>query len=628
MDDFTRSAGGRDSRRSFTSSQRAALFLAADGLCTVCGAELAPGWHADHTDPWSAGGATDVVNGQALCPTCNLKKGARVQTPLREWQERALARLDRSSGDFLAVATPGAGKTTFALAAAQRMLLSEVNQIIVVVPTTHLRRQWAQAGVNFSIQLDPTFENSDGRPARDYNGVVVTYAAVASNPDIYRRLTTPTTLVVLDEVHHAGEDDNLRWGEALKHAFVNARQRILLSGTPFRSDRRAIPFVAYDEDGQCVPGFDYSYGQALNDADVVRPIEFLAWDGEVRWLNAGAVQPPVHLSNASEDDLSRALRAALEPSGDWVRSVLRKADEELSRHRQVMPDAGGLVVAGLQSQARKYAEELHRITGEQPVLAVSEDEGSSEGIERFSRGSSRWIVAVKMVSEGVDIPRLTCGVYATNVRTQMFVRQVVGRFVRKRSAEDELSAALFIPSIEPLLRIATEIEHTVNEALKEEIERVDRNVEARAAQSSFDLFEPHSASEAWHDQTIRSGDAFTDEELAAAAQAAAKVGLGHLSRAEAAAFARELKQGLAASFAQPATPPAPAAPLTLRSDEKKSHRQLIKRLVGRLARLEDVEPKEINTRLMRVFNGRVADATVEELEGRIELLEKWIEAAS
>ena len=62
--------------RLFTKRERQALYIAADGKCQICGRELSKDWHADHIVPWANGGETDVINGQALCPACNLKKGA------------------------------------------------------------------------------------------------------------------------------------------------------------------------------------------------------------------------------------------------------------------------------------------------------------------------------------------------------------------------------------------------------------------------------------------------------------------------------------------------------------------------------------------------------------------------
>lgn len=70
----------RDPRRRFNSRERAALLIAAADQCSHCGEPLPSNFHADHRAPWARGGVTDVINGQALCPTCNRKKGNRPYT--------------------------------------------------------------------------------------------------------------------------------------------------------------------------------------------------------------------------------------------------------------------------------------------------------------------------------------------------------------------------------------------------------------------------------------------------------------------------------------------------------------------------------------------------------------------
>lgn len=501
-------------RRRFNSSERVALYLAADGRCSACGSELQPGWHADHEHPWSAGGPTDVTNGQALCPTCNLKKGSS-HMQLRVWQEEAIARFLKNNDDFLAVATPGAGKTTFALTGAQKLVQrADVQQIIVVVPTSHLRRQWAGAARATGIQLDYKFANSNTILARDYDGAVVTYATVAQQPLLWKHMVAQTrTLVIMDEVHHAGEADNLTWGPALRDAFDGAARRLLLSGTPFRSDGRAIPFVKYDENGKCVPSINYDYGTALSDRTVVRPIAFPALDGNVRWRDAGAIVS-TDLKDTDESTLVNALRSALDPEGKWITSVLRRADEELTLLREEVPDAGGLVVAADQHKARQYAAILDKITGEKTTVAVSDDPDASDHIETFTEATSKWIVAVQMVSEGVDIPRLAVGVYASRIRTEMFFRQVVGRFVRMRSKEDETTATLFIPSVQPLLKYAQDIERTVDAVLSEQAAKV-RKPRGDGGQGTLelDLVQPIDSSEALHHATVFGGASYTEDEL-------------------------------------------------------------------------------------------------------------------
>ena len=68
-----------------------------------------------------------------------------------------------------------------------------------------------------------------------------------------------------------------------------------------------------------------------------------------------------------------------------------------------------------------------------------------------------------MVSEGVDIPRLAVGAWATSYRTPLFFAQAVGRFVRARRPNE--SATLFLPAVRPLLALAAEMEQERNHVI-------------------------------------------------------------------------------------------------------------------------------------------------------------------
>ncbi len=181
--------------------------------------------------------------------------------PLRPWQCDALAQFEASgSPNFLAVATPGAGKTTFALTAGRRALVSKaIRRVVVVVPTQHLKYQWAQAAERLDIHLDPEWSIGYGGLPSDAHGVVVTYQQVAAGPAAFRPMVRQA-LVVLDEIHHAG--DSRSWGDAIRQAFDPAWRRLSLSGTPFRSDQRTIPFINYVGE-LAQPDFEYGYGDAL-----------------------------------------------------------------------------------------------------------------------------------------------------------------------------------------------------------------------------------------------------------------------------------------------------------------------------------------------------------------------------
>jgi superfamily II DNA or RNA helicase len=382
-------------------------------------------------------------------------------TSLRAWQTAALkAYQEASPRDFLAVATPGAGKTTFALTVAADLLARRVvDRITVVAPTEHLKTQWAEAAAKVGIPLDPAYSGRTGRSSSDFVGIALTYAGVAANPLAHRiRTERFNTMVILDEVHHAG--DALSWGEAVREAFEPARRRLALTGTPFRSDINPIPFVTYAPDADGVPRSvsDYTYGYAHALADhVVRPVLFMAYSGSMQWRTRAGDEVAARLGEPLTKDLTaQALRTALDPGGAWIPSVLAAADRRLSEVRRHVPDAGGLVIASDQESARAYAKVLTSIAGEKPTVVLSDEKAASKKIVRFAEDGSRWMVAVRMVSEGVDVPRLAVGVYATRTSTPLYFAQAVGRFVRARKRGE--TASIFLPSVPLLLAHASEME--------------------------------------------------------------------------------------------------------------------------------------------------------------------------
>ena len=409
---------------------------------------------------------------------------ATSRRPLRAWQRSALARyLAAGPRDFLAVATPGAGKTAFALRVAAELLADRtITALTVVTPTEHLKHQWSDAAAAVGIALDPEFRNSTGATSSDYTGIAVTYAGVAAQPLLHRaRTENRRTLVVLDEVHHAG--DARSWGESAREAFEPALRRLTLTGTPFRSDDNPIPFVDYlpDADGALRSRADHSYGYAEALADgVVRPVVFLAYSGVSSWRTSAGEEFTARLGEPlTAEQTARAWRTALDPGGEWIPAVLTAADKRLTGHRAGgMPDAGGLVIASDQRTARAYAEILRAITGVAPVVVLSDEPGASARIARFGASEDRWMVAVRMVSEGVDVPRLAVGVYATSASTPLFFAQAVGRFVRSRRPGE--TASVFVPSVPVLLGLASELE----------------------AQRNHVLGKPHRAQEQWDDELL------------------------------------------------------------------------------------------------------------------------------
>jgi superfamily II DNA or RNA helicase len=555
---------------------------------------------------------------------------------LRAWQAEALETyLDRDPRDFLTVATPGAGKTTFALRAATELLTRRVvERVIVVAPTEHLKVQWADAAAKVGIHLDPGSGAARNARSRQFDGVAVTYAGVAAAPWTFEaRIHHHATLVILDEVHHAG--DSLAWGQAVARAFADATRRLALTGTPFRSDDHPIPFVTYVDGpgGTKVSSADYSYGYsaALRD-HVVRPVVFMSYGGPMRWRTKAGDTVDARLGDLlTKDVTAQAWRTALDPRGDWIPAVLRAADTRLTEVRRHVPDAGGLVIATNQTTARAYARILHACTGVKPTLVLSDDPSSSRRIGDFAHSDDRWMVSVRMVSEGVDVPRLAVGVYATSTQTPLFFAQAVGRFVRTRR-RGEL-ATIFLPTVPALLAHASMLERSRDHVL------------GRRSESEADLWAETEALLERANREDRAGDDLLGQFEALESQAAFDHVLYEAQPygMHAAPTSRDEREYLALPGL---VDPDQVAPL-LRERQRRQlarqartapredpsealHRALATRrkelntLVAQYARVKGVPHSHVHADLRRQVGGpSLAQATTHQVEERIRLLRRW-----
>ena len=552
---------------------------------------------------------------------------------LRAWQAEALDEyFEREPRDFLAAATPGAGKTTFALRLAVELIARRVvDRVTVVAPTDHLKRQWADAAHKVGLRLNPAFANGEGFGGRRFHGMAVTYAQVAVRASLHREITeSARTLVILDEIHHGG--DALSWGDAIREAFSPATRRLSLTGTPFRSDTAPIPFVTYapDDHGIRTSLTDYAYGYSRALADgVVRPVIFLAYAGKMRWRTRMGDEMEARLGEGDTTDVTaQAWRTALDAKGEWMPAVLRAADRRLTEVRASIPDAGGLVIATDQQAARDYAALLADITGVAPAVVVSDEKESSARIESFAASDERWMVAVRMVSEGVDVPRLAVGVYATSASTPLYFAQAVGRFVRARRRGE--TASIFVPSVPSLLSLATQLELERDHALDRErdddqlLDDTLLDAENREQATSDELADEYTwealESDANFDRVLFDGDEFgfaaatgSDEEL----DFIGLPGILEPEQVRELLRQRQSRQARRSSGATAADHPK-ALYRTL-----KEQRSLLNSLVGMRAKVSNEPHGLIHAELRRVCGGpAVAGASVTQLQARIEYLRK------
>ncbi len=395
-----------------------------------------------------------------------------------------------NDGTFLLSAAPGAGKTIPSLVFARRLLdAGIVRRVHVLCPTTPLTHQWAEAAGRLGVQLQP--DATELTPPRDFHGVVATYARAASSAARWAGQCGRDTLVIADEAHHLGEE--LAWGEGFARAFGATRRWLLLSGTPFRSDQSAIAGVRY-EDGIAVPDVSYTYADAVRDG-ICRPVVFIPYDGMLSWQSGDDVIESSFDTVLSTREAGRRYRTAISTDlADGLPRILRAADERLGEVRaQGHRDAGGLVVTADGDHARRVAAVLAQVTGRAPVIVLHTDARAAVKLRAFGKGRERWIVAVNMVSEGVDIPRLRVGVYASAAKTPLIFRQIVGRFVRTLAGREPEHSYLFLPA-DGLLRahaadVETELRHVLappaEPGFGEELEREERRRSEPAVSDAF-----------------------------------------------------------------------------------------------------------------------------------------------
>ena len=495
---------------------------------------------------------------------------------------RAFGVLAHQTADFLAMATPAAGKTRFALRVAHDFMTKrDAARVLVVCPTSHLRTQWSEAASKVGLHLDPALTNEQVTEASDYHGASVTYQQVCLAPAIFQRACkSKKTLLILDELHHAGDGKN--WGKALRTAFDPAVFRLILSGTPFRSDNTPIPFIRYEQ-GENRADFAYGYTDAIRDS-VCRPIVFPSYEGELTWLSEGREHTATFEDGLTFDRQRERLKTALLQE-TWLGPVITDAHTQLTRLRkQEQPDAGGLIVSMDQDHARWVADLVGRITGAKAAVAVSDDPAASRAIEEFAaHKKQQWLVAVNMVSEGVDIPRLRIGVYGTNVLTEMYFRQVVGRFVRMQDGIPKPQRAwLYLPKDPILVHYARQIKAERDHVLEDIMPVGQRDLFGRVTAS---------ANEYMPLMAVARMDALIGEEE---------------SRGE----------GETAALTEPA--------VSLH-ELKRDLRDLHRLLVSTVARKSGVDHRRLNAELIARTGGRVNQATAEQLQRRIQLLERWQE---
>lgn len=338
---------------------------------------------------------------------------------LRKWQEEAIIEIGRKlkSEDTTAIinACPAAGKTIMAVIAAKVHFPDW--EIIVVSPSVEIQENWANKfNIHGSLDIDYKYSFKYGFHS-DYQGVSITYQSLnLKNTEFLSRQVNEKTLIIADEVHHMG--DQKTWGDNFKIMAECAGFVLLLTGTPFRSDRARIPFCEYiptPEGFKIVTDYDRTAAEELKENNIC-PIEFNP---------TGIIHNGVDIDVLQEDSTGNAhLREVLRNTDYLYEHMYRPAQKILLEKREGS-NAGGLFVCIDIETANKMGELISN-----SIVVTSDDPQSNKKIKTFRDSQIEWIIAVKMVAEGVDIDRLRVGVYATNHRTKLILDQITNRVTR------------------------------------------------------------------------------------------------------------------------------------------------------------------------------------------------------
>jgi superfamily II DNA or RNA helicase len=344
---------------------------------------------------------------------------------------------------FLLNVCPGGGKTRATVTLCAPDVLNEEAFLIVVTPSLAVSRQWVDAAHDFGIELSSRCD----RMTSDFHGIVITNQALNNAADDLIAFSARRQVkLIVDEAHHSSEENGV-WGVAVNKMLEVATWRLMLTGTAFRTDGTRIPFLRYDERGVAQADFLYTYRDAVRDR-VNRPLQTYAIDGH-GGLSIDGEHVTYDVSNAPDGAVPAVMKSIFRPEGDWLKARLNDVANSLEAQQQNASfKCAALVVCTDTAHANAVAQMLKRLHGPAAVECIhSNDQRDSDNvIDRFRNGDQSYLVAVDMVSEGVDIPRLTTGLHLTPKRTELFMRQTVGRLLRTKDNHDQVTAAYYAPA--------------------------------------------------------------------------------------------------------------------------------------------------------------------------------------
>lgn len=363
--------------------------------------------------------------------------------------------------DFTIHAGVGSGKTMFVCNLLAELKTNNYN-FVIISPQNNVKRNWSSVAAKFHINIDADYDVKYDYK-KDYDGISICYAALINYELLQRRIDSKTVFI-LDEHHHLTENES--WGTAIELLVGNAALVICLTGTPFRSDNKKIPFTNYIDkningiDGnEILVDYSYSYHKSVVDG-ICCPTSFI----EINWTVNGKSYDEV---DEQRKYLSQILDTS-HPTNNFIDKAIEDGIIQLNAVKTYMPTAQGLIVANSIEDANNIYNKLVKLNINASCI-VSDDKINNDTIESFKKSNKSWVVAVGMIAEGVDIPTIRVIVYLNNTTTRMFIEQVMGRGVRNCMNDIDICFFLY-PKYKELNDIKDTIEAGYKHFLLEKLE--------------------------------------------------------------------------------------------------------------------------------------------------------------
>jgi superfamily II DNA or RNA helicase len=482
----------KDMKRFLSNSEKAECLAAAGYKCEGIDCTdrdlTSKTYHFHHVKPHSQFGLTTRYNTQVLCASCHQKIHSKHRKEvftstgwdgLRQWQRDALDRFIETFNDpaFVLEAAPGAGKSRFAAFATQYAISEAgLDHVVFIAPWTPIldsvRKNFGPLKLDYRDKFHYDKKRGKLQAAPSIDVTLDTYAGFCNPVTIdvikhWQEVKGWTFMLVLDEIHHTNTTGG-KWGPYIERIASMSSKLVVMSGTYFRSDNKPISFLEYEND-KPKTNFSISFSECVRHR-FTRQVSFRFHDPRIELLKkeSGKIidRRLSKLMPGHQKQFETAKATVLDSNGEHVHSMIVDAWTELQAMRRKWADAACLVVCkvGVNDNEERVIHaiesKIKQITSHSPEVVTSDDSTSRGKLENFCKSSEPFLCAIRMVSEGVDIPRIRMVLFLSYTDSEMLFRQIVGRCCRYQDGkEDDTAALVILPKFKLMAEFAERFEH-------------------------------------------------------------------------------------------------------------------------------------------------------------------------